>query len=100
MDSQYHDTILVNNDESYPRHSLSLNDTKELVDLHSATYFSDGNTLNSTLWLTKRWIQNHSSDHTILFGILIDVDNNRSTGFNYLPNRGFEYVVQIKLEQW
>ncbi len=97
MDSQYHDTILVNNDESYPRHSLSLNHTKELVDLHSATYFSDGNTLNSTLWLTKRWIQNHSSDHTILFGILIDVDNNRSTGFNYLPNRGFEYVVQLNL---
>ena len=38
MDSQYHDTILVDNVESNPRHSLGLIDTKELVDLHSATY--------------------------------------------------------------
>ena len=105
-DNHYHDTYFVHNGEvligEYYKnsvHDLNLTDAKESFDLFSATYFSDGNELDTTLWLDKGWdeslFENGSQSHTIAFGILVDVDNNRGTGFEYFPGTGFEYIVQI-----
>lgn len=105
-DNHYHDTIFVNDGEvlagEYYKnrvHELNLTDTNEFFDLFSATYFSDGNILDTTLWLDKAWnetlFENGSRYHTIAFGILVDVDNNKGTGFEYFPGTGFEYMVQL-----
>ena len=50
--------------------------------IQRVTYFSDGKTLNATLWLGEGIRQNPSGygASTVVYGMLIDSDNNPATG--------------------
>jgi hypothetical protein len=63
-------------------------------DIQKVTYFSDGKTLNVTLWLGDSVPKNASEDgaDTVVYGALIDVDNNPTTG-----KFGVDYQKEI---QW
>ncbi|MGN6346533.1 MAG: hypothetical protein ACTHME_02405 [Candidatus Nitrosocosmicus sp.] len=53
-------------------------------------YFSNGNTLNATLWLDNEFQSNQSSDKDFHYGMLIDADSNPMTGLD-----GADYQVDI-----
>ena len=63
-------------------------------DIQKVTYFSDGKTLNVTLWLGDYVPKNPSREgaDNLVYGILIDVDNNPTTG-----KFGVDYQKEI---QW
>ena len=50
-------------------------------DIQKVTYFSDGKTLNVTLWLGDTMPENPTREgaNNLVYGILIDVDNNPTT---------------------
>ncbi|MDQ6667237.1 MAG: hypothetical protein M3Y53_03300, partial [Thermoproteota archaeon] len=62
--------------------------------IQRVTYFSDGKTLNATLWLGGAINKNPSRDgaSTVVYGMLIDSDNNPATG-----KYGADYLKEI---QW
>lgn len=63
-------------------------------DIQKVTYFSDGKTLNVTLWLGDTMPENPTREgaNNLVYGILIDVDNNPTTG-----KFGVDYQKEI---QW
>ena len=79
-------------------HAQTKPDYKGLLDSSSdiqrVTYFSDGKTLNATMWLGGGVKQNPSlyGASTAVYGVLIDADNNPSTG-----KYGVDYQQEI---QW
>ena len=70
-------------------------------DIQKVTYFGDGKTLNVTLWLGDTVPKNPSKEgaNNIVYGILIDVDNNPTTG-----KYGVDYQKEIQwnniTQQW
>jgi hypothetical protein len=70
-------------------------------DIQKVTYFGDGKTLNVTLWLGDTVPKNPSKEgaNNIVYGILIDVDNNPTTG-----KFGVDYQKEIQwsntTQQW
>ena len=65
------------------------------TDISHVTYFSDGNMMNSTLWLNSnfRYEPPINDDHILSYGMLIDVDSNKKTGV-----QGIDYMIEIKYE--
>jgi hypothetical protein len=63
-------------------------------DIEKITYFSDGKSLNATLWLGDNVTKNPSMKgaNIVVYGALIDVDNNPTTG-----KFGVDYQKEI---QW
>jgi hypothetical protein len=63
-------------------------------DIQRVTYFSDGKTLNATLWLggSIKQIPSRYGASTVVYGMLIDSDNNPATG-----KYGVDYQKEI---QW
>lgn len=65
------------------------------TDIESINYYSDGNTLNATFWLSSISSLFDSydvpKDRQIYYGILIDSDFNNDTGY-----QGIDYQVEIK----
>lgn len=70
--------------------SSVINDSRDLV---TVSHFSDGNILNSTLWFRGLVKNDPRLDNlsSVSYGILIDVDNNPSTG-----RLGVDYQKEIK----
>jgi hypothetical protein len=70
-------------------------------DIEKVTYFSDGKSLNATLWLGDNVTKNPSTNgaNTVVYGALIDVDNNPTTG-----KFGVDYQKEIQwtneTQQW
>ena len=70
-------------------------------DIQKVTYFSDGRTLNVTLWLGDTMPENPTREgaNNLVYGILIDVDNNPTTG-----KFGVDYQKEIQwsntTQQW
>jgi hypothetical protein len=70
-------------------------------DIEKVTYFSDGKSLNATLWLRDNVTKNPSTEgaNTVVYGVLIDVDNNPTTG-----KFGVDYQKEIQwtneTQQW
>ena len=70
-------------------------------DIQKVTYFSDGKTLNVTLWLGDTMPENPTREgaNNLVYGILIDVDNNPTTG-----KFGVDYQKEIQwsntTQQW
>ena len=70
-------------------------------DIEKVTYFSDGKSLNATLWLGDNVTKNPSVEgaNTVVYGVLIDVDNNPTTG-----KFGVDYQKEIQwtneTQQW
>jgi hypothetical protein len=70
-------------------------------DIQKVTYFGDGKILNTTLWLGDTIPENPSADgaNSLVYGILIDVDNNPTTG-----KFGVDYQKEIQwsntTQQW
>jgi hypothetical protein len=70
-------------------------------DIQKVTYFGDGKTLNVTLWLGDAVPKNPSKEgaDNVVYGILIDVDNNPTTG-----KFGVDYQKEIQwsntTQQW
>lgn len=67
------------------------------TDINSINYYSDGNTLNATFWLsslsdlpTGNDISN-TTQINYIYGILIDSDFNNDIGYE-----GIDYQVEIK----
>jgi hypothetical protein len=70
------------------------------TDMESVNYFSDGKTLNATLWLYFPFkMQPRLSDENVNYGMYIDADFDESTGFG-----GIDYKVEIgwnnQSKQW
>lgn len=69
-------------------------DDYDIIDMSGATYSSDGNNLNVTLWLNNPDNTDLTTDKKIIaisYSMLIDSDNNLYTG-----NVGIEYVMQYQ----
>lgn len=71
--------------------------TKEIVDngerstdILSVTYFSDGKTLNATLWLFLPFKEQPTKYELVNYGMLIDTDFSKKTGFD-----GIDYQLEI-----
>ena len=70
-------------------------------DIQKVTYFSDGKTLNVTLWLGDTMPENPTREgaNNLVYGILIDVDSNPTTG-----KFGVDYQKEIQwsntTQQW
>jgi hypothetical protein len=77
--------------------NLGNNDSKgpAYTDINSINYYSDGNTLNATFWLSSisdlPTGNDISNSRQIYYGILIDSDFNNDTGY-----QGIDYQVEIK----
>ena len=77
--------------------SLGNNDSRgpSYTDINSINYFSDGNTLNATFWLSSILDLTTGNDipntKQVYYGILIDSDFNNDTGY-----QGIDYQVEIK----
>ena len=70
------------------------------TDIESVDYYSNGNTLNATLWLYFPFkVQPRSSDENVNYGMYIDSDFDETTGFG-----GIDYKVEIgwnnQSKQW
>ena len=64
------------------------------TDLFAVNYFTDGQSLNATLWLTNPFRFNTSADRgQINYGMLIDADSDLETGLN-----GIDYQIEISGE--
>jgi len=94
LNSGFHNRIQVNANN----HTQTKVDYQGPLDnssnIQRVTYFSDGKTLNATLWLGGGIRQNPSGygASTIVYGMLIDSDNNPATG-----KYGVDYQREI---QW
>jgi hypothetical protein len=79
-------------------HSQTKADYKDKLDnssdIQKVTHFSDGKALNATLWLGDTISKNPSKEgaNNVVYGMLIDVDNNPTTG-----KFGVDYQKEI---QW
>ncbi len=71
------------------KHSLS---GSPYTDVKTVNYFSDGRTLNATIWLSQPFNETKVVDgnDTINYGMLIDADDNKNSGRN-----GIDYKVEI-----
>jgi hypothetical protein len=58
-------------------------------DISTISYFSDGRTLNATLWLAS-FNPTPTRDKIVNYGMLIDADSNKNTGIG-----GIDYNVEI-----
>jgi hypothetical protein len=70
------------------------------TDIESVDYFSDGKTLNATLWLYFPFkMQPRLSDEDVNYGMYIDADFDESTGYG-----GIDYKVELgwnnQSKQW
>lgn len=70
------------------------------TDIESVDYFSDGKSLNATLWLYFPFkVQPRSSDENVNYGMYVDSDYDESTGYG-----GIDYKVEIgwnnQSKQW
>jgi hypothetical protein len=70
------------------------------TDIESVDYYSNGNTLNATLWLYFPFkVHPRSSDENVNYGMYIDSDFDETTGFG-----GIDYKVEIgwnnQSKQW
>ena len=77
--------------ETKPNYSLPMGSSSEI---QRVTYFSDGRTLNATLWLGGG-VEKNPSQYGVsaaIYGELIDADNNPSTG-----KYGVDYQQEV---QW
>jgi hypothetical protein len=61
------------------------------TDIVGVSYFSDGRTLNTTLWLIFPFMEHPSKYTTLNYGVLIDSDFDSSTGVG-----GIDYQVEIR----
>ena len=61
-----------------------------LSDILRVNYFSNGKTLNATIWLKFPFSPEPASDE-LTYGMLIDADANERTGV-----RGVDYVIETK----
>lgn len=64
---------------------------RDLIDIKGISYFSNGRTLNATLWFENS-LNNFDFNQRIRYGMYIDVDNNNNTGWEPY---GFEYGLEI-----
>ncbi len=77
--------------------NLGNNDSKgpAYTDINSINYFSDGNTLSATFWLSSisdlTTGNDISNSKQVYYGMLIDSDFNNDTGY-----QGIDYQVEIK----
>ena len=69
------------------------------TDILAVDYMSDGNTLNSTIWLESGFPHhltsnplNHNLSRTISYGIFIDVDSNVKTGYG---GADYDFYVEV-----
>ena len=69
------------------------NKGNQSLDIQEIHYFSDGITLNATLWLLSPFNESSFKGHVVSYGIYIDADSNNSTG-----NFGVDYQLEISLE--
>jgi hypothetical protein len=65
------------------------------LDIQYVNYYSNGKSLNATIWLTKPELQNGSSltlprDRTVDYGMYIDADFNNRTGIG-----GIDFIVEL-----
>jgi hypothetical protein len=85
------------NDSKVVVNNISTPSTKKVdpsIDIVTANYYSDGRTLNSTLWLLFPFKERPSSNDTHIvrsYGMLIDADFNNQTG----PG-GIDYQIEIR----
>jgi len=63
------------------------------IDIQEVHYFSDGNSLNTTLWLLAPLNESLLGRHIPSYGIYIDADSNNNTGFY-----GVDYQMEISKE--
>jgi len=65
-------------------------------DIQRVTYFSDGKTLNATLWLggSIKQIPSRYGASTVVYGMLIDSDNNPATG-----KYGVDYQKELPIQK-
>lgn len=70
------------------RHEI--NKEFKVPDITFVDYYSDGKSLNSTLWLTKPFVTKPISFREVDYGMLIDSDFDSKTGFG-----GIDYKVEI-----
>jgi hypothetical protein len=63
----------------------------DIGDIESIYYVSDGKTLNVTFWLNSPFVEKPSS-HIPMYNILVDADNNPSTG----GDMGIDYRIRVK----
>ena len=61
------------------------------TDIRAVNYFSNGITLNATVWLASPFVD--KPRFNVGYGILIDADSNKQTGL-----KGFDYQVEISLD--
>jgi hypothetical protein len=78
------DYLLVNQQN---QEIINSKDKLPLADMVEVSYFSNGKTFNSTLWLLLPFMP---SQYKINYGFFIDSDNNDQTGFN-----GIDYQYEI-----
>ena len=71
------------------QHIQSEKDVPYFTDISSVDYYSDGKTLNATLW-TFFPFQNLLKYNTVDYGMLIDSDFDNKTGFG-----GIDYKLEI-----
>jgi hypothetical protein len=86
-------TETIDNDPIDPFLNINYDDY-DIIDMSGATYSSDGNNLNVTLWLNNPDNTDLTTDKKIIaisYSMLIDSDNNLYTG-----NVGIEYVMQYQ----
>jgi len=60
------------------------------TDIVEVTYFSNGNTLNSTIWLLWPFKERPTEYSTLNYGMMIDSDFNENTG-----QKGIDYQLEI-----
>jgi hypothetical protein len=60
-----------------------------VTDLRRVNYFSDGEVLNSTLWLSERTEKLWTNSHDISYGIFVDADSKKETGW-----QGVDYQME------
>ena len=73
----------------YIKDSNITNIFKNLSELTAVSYFSDGHTLNTTLWLSAPFIT-HPLNDNVSYGMMIDSDSDSSTG-----SGGSDFMFQI-----
>jgi hypothetical protein len=89
QEQEIRDTISDWIDSSTNQLSTKIYD--EYTDIVSVTYFSDGKTLNATLWLLLPFKENPDRKE-VHYGMLIDTDFDSKTGYE-----GIDYQVEL---QW
>ncbi|HEY7109490.1 MAG TPA: hypothetical protein VH415_08700, partial [Nitrososphaeraceae archaeon] len=77
-----HDAIQINSTNGVQRPADYKDVLDNSSDIQRITYSSDGKMLNATLWLNGPVYADPSKygANTVVFGVLIDIDNNPTTG--------------------